>query len=399
MEVTPALSALIKEKRKALNLSLNDIKTKSGDIVSISTLSAIERGDLVSVKDETFEKITSILQIDITGINTLRIAFGYCAWASVLISAVVNEVNTDENLRFKNLKFTCYNEENGDPVFLTKYNQRLDIKKNHKILTANETLNLLEQDKIDIAFLPIETSERVSGIVRIARSMNTVRGGVYLFVIGKKDKSETVIKNMDVIKETLWNEDKIPQKKCCFVYPLNSIAQYEVNRSLFENTYFKKEAMHITDPEFFLNDIETRVKNFFQEEGSEFFVFVGWDYHIDKLIMKYGEDSNNSEYFGKEYDSYHFAKEDVPIALVSYDCVTKENKADYIRNSSGLKELFQVLSENINILNIMRRSNNNSLYVKITEFLQMDLSFVNKVLKQIHWEFLIYPEMFDKNLK
>src|ERR1700712_3845730 len=94
MEITPALSSLVRKKRKEKGLSLKELKTILQDQevdISISALSAIERGTLSNIKDDSFVKIADLLDINISQSNVVRVGFGTCAWASILINAVCKE--------------------------------------------------------------------------------------------------------------------------------------------------------------------------------------------------------------------------------------------------------------------------------------------------------------------
>jgi hypothetical protein len=76
-----------------------------------------------------------------------------------------------------------------------------------------------------------------------------------------------------------------------------------------------------------------------------------------------------------------------------------ENKVDYVKNHKGFKTLLNILSKSVKELQSIKHSNLNSRHRMIAAFLDMDKMFVDSVLQRINWEFLIYPEMYDKDLK
>jgi transcriptional regulator with XRE-family HTH domain len=431
MKISDELRQTILENRKKLGLSLTDISTKSGvntkgkPLLSVSTLSAIEKGKQVGMKEESYKVLAEILKLEngeILSAKTLKVAFGPCCWAAPLINAIVDDTtNQDELLQYPNLLFTCYTDESGKPIPLEFYNQspesyqKSNPSKECGILTANESLSLLKKNEVDIVFLPVLTAERETGIVRIARSMNTGKGGVYLFIIGRKGDDPSPLEaefnnhmgigyvEFEQIKKVLNATNNKGQ--CCFVFPKGSIAQREVEENLFDETQYEKHGLNVSSIKDFEDEIKKRVVSFFEQQNAKYFVYAGWDYHIDKLmnmfpkakkrIAKIG--SNN--YVGIEFDGYRFTKPGYPFPQMSYDCITLESKYDYLIKHPGLHDLLSILSKNINVLNQLKESSNNSRYRLINNFLGMNLSTTNAILKRINWEILIYPEMFDKNLK
>lgn len=426
MEITSQIRETLINKRKELGLILTDVSNKSGKTksgkpaLSVSTLSAIERGKLTGLKEETFRLLADILKLDVRGWmadqRIIKVAFGNCCWASPLINAVVKDTEKkDEPLQLQNLWLSCYADNQGEPVFLKTYNQ--SPEEEQQIFTGIETLSLLQNDKVDVAFLPVLTTERAAGIIRIARCMNTGKGGVYLFIIGKKGinnmKADLELDfsssdNYDYealkrIKNSL--EGKALNESCCFVFPQNSIAQIEIVDKLFGKTAFPKYELEITSNVKFENDIKDRIDKFFKEnEKAKYFVYAGWDYHIDKLKKIFKNNSYNLTntdltVVGKEFDGYKFTKYGYPFAMMSYDCVTLESKYDYLLKHPGLFKLLSLLSESVIVLNNSKPNINNPRYRLINQFLKMEQETTDTVLKRINWEFLIYPEMFDKNLK
>ena len=427
MEITEKIRDAIQQKRTAMKLSLTDISrlsAKAGkSTISVSTLSAIEKGKLKGVKDDTFKILGSILNWDVSSLvqdkKIVRVAFGLCCWAAPIINAIVKDsADQNENLGFSNLLFSCYSDSNNNLVPLVTYNQ--SPEKQHNIFTANETLTLLQENKVDVAFLPVLTAERAPGIVRIARCMNTGKGGVYLFIIGRKrDGNSDLESEFDLpgkydyealkkIKGVLRGKEEnqnYHKDSCCFIFPKGSIAQKEIEQSLFDDTPYDKEEIEISTTEKFEKEVIEKVNKFFKKDQATYFVYAGWDFHIDKLktIFKNGNFSaeDGDQLIGREFDAYRFTKFSHPFAMMSYDCITLESKYDYLINPPhpGLLKLLSVLSENVNILNQVKFKNNNSRYRLINKFLQINQDTTNSILNRINWEFLIYPEMFDKNLK
>ncbi len=431
MDITNQLRETVIHKRKELGLTLTDVSNKSGKTksgkpaLSVSTLSAIEKGKLTGLKEETFRLLADILKLDVGGWmadqRIVKVAFGPCCWAAPVINAVVKDTDkTDEPLQIQNLWLSCYADNNNEPIPLTSYNQSPTTE--HHTLTANETLGLLQNDKIDVAFLPVLTAERATGIVRIARCMNTGKGGVYLFIVGKKGtggkKSDLehdftsddefdyakLKKIKDVLKGKDTAEHTFDKDSCCFVFPKNSIAQIEIEQTLFDETVYQKTELEISSIGNFETEIKNRIDKFFEEKTkAKYFIFAGWDYHIDLMRRifesKYKTINQKTELVGREFDGYRFTKYGHPFALMSYDCVTLESKYEYLLKHPGLSRLLSLLSENVKVLNQVKFKVNNSRYRLINRFLGMRQEATDSVLNRINWEFLIYPEMFDKNLK
>jgi len=423
MEISLEIQKQIKEKREQLGLTISDLVKRTipvGEVkplISVSAISSIERGELKNIKQETFDLIAKALGLEISDKriieSPLRTAFGACLWASPLLNAVAKEVTSDgieERLTLNGLKLTCFADINGAPEFLVKYNQKPDKQLNN-ILTANETLRLLESETVDIAFLPVMTTEHTNGIVRIARCMNTVKGGVYLYVLGRKEDEnlrdfisdpdyfdyEKLHKIKMIFSYTGRDEEMI--KRCCFAFPKNSIAQIEIEQTLYGDTYYDKQSIEIKTAHDFENEIQNRITTFFKDSKAQYFIFAGWDYHIEILNKLYPKNGMNSAFIGKKFDGYRFTKYGHPFAQISYDCVMLENKVDYVKNHKGFKTLLNILSKSVKELQSIKHSNLNSRHRMIAAFLDMDKMFVDSVLQRINWEFLIYPEMYDKDLK
>jgi transcriptional regulator with XRE-family HTH domain len=428
MEITNQLKEIIINRRKELELTLTDVssrsvKTKSGKpALSVSTLSAIERGVLKGLKEETFRLLADILTLDVGGWMTdqriVKVAFGPCCWAAPVINAIVKETDkTDEPLQLQNLWLSCYADNNNETVPLTTYNQ--SPTKDHHILTANETLKLLKNDKIDIAFLPVLTAERATGIVRIARCMNTAKGGIYLFVIGKKgidgkfsdlehnfsssdDYDYEALKRIKVELEgkKLDKNGKpiVDEKSCCFLFPKGTMGQ-KIVESIFGETIYPKYELEISSTDNFLQEIRQRIEKHFEHPSSKYFVFAGWDYHIIKLKEEFTAKYAVENLVGKEFDSYRFTQYGKPFTMMSYDCVTLESKYEYLQKHPGLSRLLSILSEGVNELNLAKFKVRHPRYRLISDFLRIEQKFTDSILNRISWEFLIYPEMFDKNLK
>lgn len=430
MDVSIQLRELIATKRKELGLSLTEVsnrsgKTKSGKpILSISTLSAVENGKLTGIKEETFAALAKILQIDtrdyLIDERLVKVAFGLCCWASPVIGAVVKEKNLNEAadklepLKVPNLWFTCYADNEDKPIELKAYNQKPN--ESHHILTANETLNLLRENVVDIAFLPVLTAKRTPGIFRIARCMNTGKGGVYLFVIGRTKEGvqsplehpyeqggEFDYENFKAIRDTLKATNN--GEKCCFVFPKNSIAQKEIEDTLYSDTDYPKHGIEVSSVANFDSEIRKRIAQFFKNEDAQFFVYAGWDYHIDRLRKLFPKKNkflatiDSKTLIGREFDGYRFTKPGHPFGQMSYDCVTLESKYDYLRSHPGLYKLLGILGENVNELNAAKHKKNSTFYRHLNYMLGIEPDTLDPILNRIHWEFLIYPEMLDKNLK
>ena len=430
MEISTTLKELIQNKRLELGLTKTDIENKAGKdkkgkpILSVSTLSAIEMGKQKGLKDDKFQVLASILKLEgkdtMNDQRTIRVAFGPCCWAAPVINVVVKDTDKlDEPLQLQNLWLSCYADNNNDPLQLISYNQ--SPKDEHHILTANETNELLQNDKIDIAFLPVLTTEMSPGIIRIARCMNTVKGGVYLFIVSKKgiNKEKSLLEKVAAhevpgrkktnsiefkeIKDILAQTDD--SNKCCFVFPRNTIAQRMVEKMLYDDTQYEKHEMEISTPRQFIIDIEKKISTFLEKPDSEYFVYAGWDFHIDKLKAKFKEKDEFShkigglDLIGMAFDSHHFHRYHHPFAQISYDCVTLESKYDYVTSHPGLFKLLSLLSENVNKLTGFKHTKNNTRYRLISNFLQMEQTTTDSILNKINWEFLMYPEMFNKNLR
>jgi transcriptional regulator with XRE-family HTH domain len=429
MEVTEEIRILLRTRRKELKYTIEDVvnKTISSNntkpSLSISTISSIERGDLKNVKQETFDLIVGILGLSITDyelkIKPIKVAFGSCLWSSPIINVVVDEpFDKKRNLELPGLKLTCYNNEQQnqsnakEQFYLDKFNLNPDENKN-SILTANETLSLLENGDVDIAFLPVMTAQKSNDIFRIARCMNTVKGGVYLFIVGKsnddnlkgwsKEPTKFNYEKLNNIKEVLESSKSADSDKCCFVFPKNSVARIEIEESLYEDTYYEKQAIEITTNEKFKTEILSRIQAFFKNTNATYFVYAGWDYHIHLLQKIFSQEhSSHKELKGliaEYFDGYRFTKYGHPYPTISYDCIALESRYEYLKNHTGLKTLLKLIGKSVNELNAVKFSKSNSRYRMIAEFLQMEKTFVDSVLKRINWEFLIYPEMYDKELK
>ena len=304
MKINKHVGQRLRDQRERKGFTLARLSQEAS--VGISTINAIENATVGQVKDKTFQKITDALkmspeQYDQKRLEKIRVGFGACLWATPLLRRIVKEPLSDnghdgkdalKDLDLKDLELYCYYDDHGAPYRLTQYNQHPDPKHN-RILTANETLRLLQEDMLDIAFLPIETSDKASGIVRIARCMNTVKGGVCLLIIGKDERDETdsltpenpddmigEYKKLDSIKEILTSDKPGDSQKCCFVFPLGTIAEIEINSVLFEKTYYSKHAIESLTSEAFDMKIEKMITEFFKNQESKYFVYAGWDYNI-----------------------------------------------------------------------------------------------------------------------
>ena len=414
MEVSEQLRDLIQKKRRAKNWTLSKLADVTG--LSIATLSAIETGALKGIKDETFHILAKNLELEphsYISSDTLRIAFGPCCWASAVINSVVKDTkSSDEPLDIPNLQFFCYADEQKQPVSLQYYNQLL--QRGQRVLTANETLGLLMEDEVDIAFLPALTTKNERGIERIARTMNTVKGGLYLFIIVRSDDRDHPFRpeadsdsispeEFGKIRTALTSCKKEDEGLCCFTFPKGSIASEEVQNKLFMGTeYYEKYQLEMMEVVNFEKEIEDRVHDFFAgHPKAKYFVYAGWDYHIDKLKKKFSKSHivKGNSYYGKEFDSYRFTQCDVPFTQMSYDIVTTTEKYDQLHDHEGMIKLLSLLGTNVNQLNALKSSAGNIQYRLIGKFLDMDREFNSRVLNSINWEFLLYPEWFDKRLK
>jgi len=98
-------------------------------------------------------------------------------------------------------------------------------------------------------------------------------------------------------------------------------------------------------------------------------------------------------------DIYWFTKPGYPFIQISYDCVTMENNYSFIKDHPTLVELLATVSEGVGKLNIYKNKKGNSVYRQLNRFLLMKESRLDETLNRINWEFLVYPELFNKNLK
>lgn len=431
MEITSDLKELIKQKRQELGLSLtavSDLSKKQGfskPVLSVSALSALERGKLKGLKDETFQMLAHIVGIPpekYISSRPLLVAFGVSCWAAPIINSIVSDNESDESkqpelLNLESLSLTCFAEENGKPVFINEYNQHPKTKMKHHILTANEIMELLQREEIDIGFLPVLAAKEFPGLSKIARCMNSAKGGIYLYVIAEEGTKELEAPEENFGPTKNFNYEQFGRLKkileathcakpsvdeCRFVFPRNSSAQHLVEQLLFDNTPYKKQELEITSIEYFIADITTRIKKFFSEKDARFFVYAGWDYQVDKLNKEFKKGKkiiDKKTYIGHAFDSYRFTKYGAPFTQMSYDCITKEDKTGFLQTHPGLTKLLTMLSENVKVLTNNKFKKNNSRYRMISDFLEMDQDFTDSILNRITWEFLLYPELFDKNLK
>jgi transcriptional regulator with XRE-family HTH domain len=425
VDISEQLRETIQKKRKAKSLTLlalSKLMTPIGQdqpIISIAALSAIETGTLKGIKNDTFKRLAEVLELDADSWvdqDTVKVAFGPCCWAASVINSMIKDTKAiEEKLDIPKLQFFCYADEEKQPIPLSWYNQQL--KKGQRVLTANETLSLLLNNEVDIAFLPAGTAEDDLNVVRIARTMNTVKGGVYLFIIARAEDKDHLLRKdhhddavnaqheFANIKRIMTSSNPKDKGQCCFAFPKGSIASHEVQRKLFKGTkqYMKQELEMLEIPDFGA-EIMDRVHEYFSgNKNAKYFVYAGWDYHIDKLKKLFAVDVareiKGHGYIGKEFDSYRFVPRGQPFTQMSYDCVTTVDKYEMLQKHEGMAKLLLMLGTNVNQLNSLKESGGNARYRLISKYLQMDEDFTDEVLTRINWEFLIYPEWFDKRLQ
>jgi len=400
MKLTPKLREEIIRRMQEMKLSHLNVSNKAGTTdtnkpyISKQTISNIVRGKQQTLGDEAFSKLAEVLNLDKTlylkNPLMLRIAFDPSCYAAPIITSLVNDNGKEKELDNEKLLFSCY-EEDGVPVIQSTYNQTPPIdqafiqkenqviqaasdehqddsqtekhviqpesdehqensQKEVRIFTPNETLGLLRDGKIDIAFLPVLTAEETPGIIRIARCMNTVKGGLYLFVIEKKASARTLtpletdffdkskefrydlfkpIRDIITQKDELSQEDKrvivnkmlqegytqayinevtnqgeLEDNRCCFCFPQNSIAEVITERKLFAHTSYKKHPIEVKNIPNFQEDIMKRVKKFFEDfPEAKYFIVVGWDVLIDRLYTLFTNhiytDDDDQKYAGR----------------------------------------------------------------------------------------------------
>lgn len=409
MQITSSTLKLLTRKRDSLAFSLTDISRSAGDdqngkpILSVPTLSLIFSGKLTSIRDETFKVLAQVLGVEEGEVSDiaeekLRVAYGLSGWASPLIATMVSDI-PNRKLDFPSLEFyRSINATNGRLNKLEFFSQK--VEETESILTAKEIQHLLRTKQIDVGFLPAMTTDGVAGIAKVSRSMNTTKGGVYLYIIeqtadkAQKHSLDDEEDGIGKVKEQLCQNSEINPTNSIFVFPDGSIAKILIEQILFSKTKYEQRGIEVGTLAQFSQTIRNEMDKFFKK-GGRYFVFAGWDYLIDKLEMYV---NGNQNYKGKIVDAYRLTDENLPYTPMSYDCVVLEENLDQLKRHPGFIDLLTLLSERVKDLNV-KKTISNSLYRLIADFLQMDRAFCEDVLNRINWEFLIYPELYNKNLK
>jgi len=437
MEISESLKETIKLKRQQLKYTLARVSLLSGTkksgkpFLSSSTLSAIEKGKLTGIKTETYEKLREILNLDVEQENgeqnKIKCAFGRCYWASPIINTLVKDTleGTDSNepLMINKIQFFGLNGREKSLKPIKTYNQEIDEGVD-SFFTANEILPFLDEGKIDIAFLPVKTTEKIPGTMRLARIMNTIKGGVLVYVLCKDTEYSVLEEKTDEDIINMLAKPDIDHNDYQIVYPKDSIAQFVVEEYFSEIGITSFAVTSFTIQEF-KDKVIKQIEDFFftsknfDSSNKKYFIFVGWDILVDhfkkEIERKKSEDNATLQYSSiKDYilEAYYFANKNAPFITMSYDCVTVTKKFDDLIKHEGLKELFKILIRNIAELErikkleekkILKEKNNagddsNPRYRLINKYLNISNNKVKGDLKKINWEFLLYPEMYSKEL-